>query len=405
MNYDNSIIINENLYKDMHDISTKNLDNHHHTAKNDDINELKSNYAEMKTSMHSMQKIIDHIPNDMLEIKKMHKDLIRANSTVANTSVELRNHHHDALCTKSVKMCGDGIFQDSSLTIALNDYEDSFVAQHAYCEKIENDGIGIAYLPDYITQSNNALIPGVETEVASTSSSIMNSKKIEMADMHVRLPIGKRLNHILMNKTHDALEWIKSNLKSVFGQQIDQAFFYHADDINTKLDYVNNPGVQSIFTGITNENNIDVNYEDLPNTLMHILNQMIIKLYSSNIRPENPIWIMSPKMYSSIRQIKDKNGNFIFNSYNELFGYKVHMHHLLSMTNIHKEYIVLSDLKQCYTYFEQEDLTCKLGHNPHSRDAEYFVHKSCAGTIFNKSMIQYCCIKNVENTAIFDFNK
>jgi hypothetical protein len=366
-----------------------------------DIDLMRSEVASVKEQVQFMQKSLDKV-SDISEIKKMQRDLLKAfssNSVNSPADCVAYNHNSNGLTTKNVQMIGEGIFEDP---IVLTDYQDSFPLKHAYNHIIDNDGIGMAYISgDSLQYANNALIPGLDI-INANQPNAMNAIKVETADAHVRLVLHARLHKALINKDHDSTQWIQQILKNRFGEQIDAAFFYYADDIHTNRKYRENAGVQSIFTGISNQSNniIEIKYDDFQKRYIHCLHQMLTKIWHSNSKPDQLTWVMSPKMHSAIQQIQDQNNNFIFQG-NDLFGYPVQKHYLLSATDIKKtEDIILADFKQCYVYFEQEGLTCKLGNNPHSRDTEYYVHKSCAGTILNKSLIQYCKVADVPSDKI-----
>lgn len=409
MNFEKNNVLSQNGVSNMDNIQMTNImpeemiiknmaTYSQNTHANADIDLIRSEVASVKEQMQSIQKSLDKVP-DVSEIKKMQRDLLKTfSSNSANSPADYGayNHNSNGLTTKSVQMIGEGIFVDP---IVLTDYQDSFPLKHTYNHIIDNDGIGMAYVSnDSLQYSNNALIPGLDIINASQANA-MNAIKVETADAHVRLVLHAKLHKALTNRDHNSTQWIQQILKNCFGEQIDAAFFYYADDIHTNRKYKENAGVQSIFTGISSQLNniIEIKYDDFQKKYIEFLHQMLTKIWQSNIKPNQLTWVMSPKMHSAIQQIQDKNNNFIFQG-NDLFGCPVEKRRSLSAMN--SEYIILADFRQCYVYFEQEGLTCKLGNNPHSRDTEYYVHKSCAGIVLDPSLIQYCKVTDVPRDKI-----
>ena len=388
-----------NISDELNDINMKSLTNDSTQNVNEDINKLQLAFTDVKDQVDSLEKSLEKMPN-IYEIRKMQNQIQAISDNNPNTPVDDFRYRgtEDQLVTKSAKIIGDGLFKNEQQSLVLADYTDSFPSKYALCQNIDREEVGVVYFRDACTSSSEDGTPAVEPP------NIMSTKQVRSTSTHVRMRLEKKLSDLFIGGSSTIMPWVNENLKQSFGMDIDKRFFARPNDLDDNIDdYRTRPGVQSIFTGIVDANRIRVECAAFRDSFVQYLIEMKVKLFSrETMKTDDVVWVMSPRMHGAIHRVRDRNGNFIFDS--KIFGHDVLVHNCLTKFDASEasseDFIILTDFKQCYAYFEQSDIECREGHNAHMREREYYLHKSCAGTVFNKQAIQYLHVYNVQAEGI-----
>lgn len=148
--------------------------------------------------------------------------------------------------------------------------------------------------------------------------------------------------------------------------------------------FVSDNGIPNKIDGIGNLTDdgyhaMTIGYPELQLDVMQVLNRMIGTLKSEY--QKEAIWLMSPSMFTAIRNVRDTLGHFINTENNSLLGFPVYCHENFNTTQCK---IVFANVQEGYAMISYPGLLA--GHNVTNdrKYLQYYFNRKVGGGITNK---------------------